>query len=123
MALRSTAVILALLLFAGEGVCSTLCAPEPSGGAAAQAPSPAPCHETAPNPETPPADHDCNGPCEAILSASGPELPSPAFQAAIGLLAGARASAGSPSPAQRAAAPERLPPAPARFLLHASFLI
>ena len=122
MALRCTVVIVALLLFAGEGVCSALCAPERSTATAAHAATP-PCHQTAPQPEAPPAEHDCNGPCEATLTASGPELPSQASQSSVALASSPAAPSAFRLPARAAAAPERLPPGPARFLLHASFLI
>ena len=84
MALRCTVVIVALLLFAGEGVCTALCDPGRSAEATAHAAATPPCHQTAPQPEAPPAEHDCNGPCEVTLTTSGPELPSPASQIAVG---------------------------------------
>jgi len=123
---RSTIVIVALLLFAGEGLCTTLCAPEPARAEASHAAPLPSCHATgqpAPAPEAPPEEHECNGPCEASLTAASPELPGQAAHAALAVPVTRRAERALRSPAHAFRGPERLPPAPARFLLHASFLI
>lgn len=123
MVLRGTAVFVALLLFAGEGVCTTLCSPEPSGAETSHSAALPSCHDPAPEPEAPPSEHECEGPCAASLVAASPELSSPAPQAALlfRIAATARPTARTRVPVS--SAPERLPPPPARFLLHASFLI
>lgn len=123
MILRSTVALVALLLFAGEGICTTLCAPETTAGAAAHGSPAPPCHEPPAEPSAPPAEHDCSGPCDATLASTGPELPTPAH--APGAAPALCLGAGSTSllRAIRPTAPERLPPPPRRFLLHAAFLI
>ena len=123
MALRSTVLIVALLLFAGEGVCTALCAPEADSERVAHASSVPPCHETAPEPQAPPAEHDCHGPCEVTLTATSPELSSPGTSLATGLAAAPAPRLPARHAAPGVAAPERLPPGPAPFLLNASFLL
>lgn len=124
--IRSTVVIVALLLFAGEGFCTTLCAPEPARAEASDAAARPSCHATgqpAQAPEAPPEEHECSGPCDASLTAASPELPSQAAHAALALPPATPAERALRSPAQAFPEAERLPPTPARFLLHASFLI
>jgi hypothetical protein len=124
MTLRFVAVLAAALLFAGEGLCTTVCAPELE--ASSQAEALPPCHQSgdaAPGPEAPPEEHECGGPCGAALTAASPE---PGGQAPAAppplVLSGPAAASLRASRLERPAA-ERRPPAPPRFLLHASFLI
>ena len=124
MTLRLVAVLAAALLFAGEGLCTTVCAPE--GGASAHAEALPPCHQTgddAPGPAAPPAEHECGGPCAAALTAASSDPGSLALAAPLPrLLAEPVLASLRVSRLERPAA-ERRPPAPPRFLLHASFLI
>jgi hypothetical protein len=124
MVLRSTAVVLALVLFAGEGVCSALCSAAGQDTAqTAQAEAMPPCHGPAPTPEAPAEERECEGPCEESLTATGPELPSHTSVAAVPLRGAQPAAPALRGRPQGATAPERLPPRPPPYLLHASFLI
>jgi len=124
MVLRSTAVVLALFLFAGEGVCTALCSSSGQDTAeTAQVEAMPPCHGPAPAPEAPAEERECDGPCEESLTATGPELPSQSSVAAVPLRGAELAAPALRSRAQGATAHERLPPRPPRYLLHASFLI